>query len=388
MWIERTAGDTIQQAGTAFPMLIIHGVRKSGKTALLERLFPWADHVSLDTPAALLQISDDPQRFLEQLDSPCILDQLQAAPAVLNALNRHISQFSSEKPWILVATHLTEYMHTCIQQFTVPYKICTLNTLSAQELRSTWISSKERVHYCWKGGYPELWAEENPNISKFFDSYIQEFLERDLKKFVQVKNSLEFQRVLQLCAESAGNSVNYTEISEKSGVTANTVKAWIKSLHAAGLIRLLPCSPRPTGKRLTKAPKLYFSDTGFLCYLLGINGKKELESHRLKETIWKHVVFGELAKNGNWHPGTNMFYYRDQNGVEIDFLLDSDNTIRLIRSSWSTIQETEHSAFSTVQKAFRSRSARCLAAVCETSPPAHVQGIKVYNPLFQDQELD
>lgn len=167
--------------------------------------------------------------------------------------------------------------------------ILHMETLSARELRDSgyFIFIDDII---WKGGFPETWANQDINTPAYFEDYIQTYLEKDLRTILQVTSLRDFQRFIRACAFRTGQLLNLADISKEIGITANTVKSWVNSLETSGIIILLQPYSANIGKRLTKAPKLYFSDQGLLCSLLNIHSLKNIQGH-----IYEGHILGKFC---------------------------------------------------------------------------------------------
>ena len=205
-----------------------------------------------------------------------------------------------------------------------------LRPLGAEELRN-----KKHLNfndYLWKGGYPELWSNPALDVGDFFESYIRTYIERDLKAIIDVKNLNDFRRFVRITASRAGQLLNYKGLSADVGVSDVTIKKWIHALEISGLVYLLPPYYANIGKRLIKSPKVYFADHGLLCYLLRIENESDWFAHAYKGNLWENLVMMELIKTFGLRPGVDLFFYRDQNGVEIDFVVEKKGVLSLIEA--------------------------------------------------------
>jgi predicted AAA+ superfamily ATPase len=254
-----------------------------------------------------------------------------------------------------------------------------LHTLSANEIRRAGLL-KNKSDLLWKGGFPELWAE-NLDVDDFFEDYIQTYLERDLKQILNVSSLSDFRRLLMLLATRVGQLINYTEFSKGLRVSGNTVKAWINSLEASGLILLLPPYYNNLGKRLIKSPKLYFCDNGLVSALLNINSLQALESSPHLGNIWENFVFTELIKEG-FIVGKNLFFYRDQNGVEIDFILETKGSIYMIEAKNSERPGADKLNFRKVVPLFKTKVNSIVACNIQEKGIIKFKDYSLYNPLF------
>ena len=234
--------------------------------------------------------------------------------------------------------------------------ILYLETLSAKELRDCRLFKNDQItNVLWQGGFPELWANEKLIPREFFPAYIQSYLERDLQSIISVRSRRDFQRFMRMCAARAGKLLNYKDLAAGIGVASNTIKSWVNALEATGIISLLPPYFANVGKRMTKTPKLYFSDQGLLCSLLNI----------------------QLL------PGQNIFFYRDQNGVEIDFIVELGGTLHLIEAKAAERVDERKLNFSKVAKLLP-KTTCTLACMVDESRKIHLQNYTIVNPLICD----
>ena len=233
----------------------------------------------------------------------------------------------------------------------------------------------------WKGGFPELWAHDHVEISQFFDDYIQTYLERDLRMFLNIGDLREFRRFMVAIAMRVGQLVNFTDIAKDVGVSATTIKSWITALEASGIILLLPPFYRNLGKRMIKAPKIYFSDNGILCNLLNISTHKHYQQHLHKGQIWENFVLGEIIKNQPPKPGRGLYFYRDQNGIEIDFVLEKNNQIELIEAKAAERIDERKLNFNKVAPLFTQKTTSMVACIIKEHRPLNMKNYTLYNPL-------
>jgi len=258
-------------------------------------------------------------------------------------------------------------------------KIIPLYSLSATELNRSGLL-KNRKDLLWRGGFPEIWAE-NLDANEFFEDYIQTYLERDLRQILRVNNLRDFRRFLALLAIRTGQLVNYSEISREVGVSVNSIKTWVNALETSGIITLLPPYYNNLGKRLIKAPKLYFCDNGLISALLKINSRKTLENSLYLGNLWENFVFTEFVKEG-LIPGKNLFYFRDQNGVEIDFIIEKNGKIILVEAKASEYPNRKKLNFNKVAPLFNKTVTSVVACGIEEDGIISLKNYSVYNPLY------
>ena len=333
MWIERNHTQRIKEAVLKRPVLLLTGVRQVGKSSLLKKLFEDAEYVTLDKIVFAEEAEENPSMFLSRFKKQVIIDEIQYAPSLFRYLKIKVDEERSlNGKWILTGSQQFTLMQHVSESLAGRVRILNLGSLSASELNQANLLEDKR-DFLWKGGFPEIWAE-SLDAGEFFEDYIQTYLERDLKQILNVTNLRDFRRFLSLLALRVGQLVNYSELSKDLGVAVNTIKAWVSALETSGLIILLPPYYNNLGKRLIKAPKLYFCDNGLVSSLLNINSLEALNNSPHLGNIWENLVFTEFLKEG-FISGKNIFFFRDQNGVEIDFIVEKDGRTFLVEAKTS-----------------------------------------------------
>ncbi len=386
MWINRNDTEKILDAVNTRPVVLLTGVRQAGKSSLLQKLFKDAGYVTLDKVLMAEEASVNPSKFLNRFKKQVIIDKIQYAPSLFRELKIRIDQERHVKgKWILTGSQQFTLMKGISESLAGRARILNLHTLSANEINQAGLL-KDRNDLLWKGGFPEIWAQ-NLEANEFFDDYIQTYLERDLKQILDVSNLRDFRRFLMLLSTRVGQLVNYTELSKGIGVTGNTIKAWISSLEASGLIFLLPPYYNNLGKRLIKSPKLYFCDNGLVSALLNISSLRALEKSPHLGNIWENFVFTEFIKEG-FSPGKNLFFFCDQNAVEIDFILEKDGQIYLIEAKKNERPRAEKLNFSKIAPLFKTSVKSMVACNADEQGEISLKDYSLYNPLYGFKFID
>lgn len=382
MWIERISADNILRAVENRPAILLTGIRQAGKSSLLTHLFPQAEYLTLDKILLAEEAIENPTKFLNRIKNQCIIDEIQYAPSLFRELKIKIDEERSVKgKWILTGSQQFSLMKGVSESLAGRIQIINLQTLSASELNRAGLA-ENKMDLVWKGGFPEVWAE-NLNAEDFFSDYIQTYLERDLKQVLNVGNLSDFRRFLMLLATRVGQLLNYTELSKGIGVSNQTIKAWVGSVETTGIVYLLPPYYNNLEKRLIKAPKLYFCDNGLVSSLLNIHSLQALEKSPLLGSIWENFVFTEFIKSG-YFPGKNLFYYRDQNGVEIDFILEKEGTTTLVEAKYTERPRPEKLNFKKVAPLFKTNVNTRVACNIQEINEIHLKNYSLYNPLFEN----
>ena len=384
MWIDRLLQKQVETACLSRPAVLVTGARQTGKSSLLQRMFPDADYITLDRLVVAAEANENPGRFLDRFKGQTIIDEIQYAPSLFRELKIRIDENRTNYGrWVLTGSQRMQLIKGISESLAGRIGIFQLETLSAKELRNAPEIADASVADClWKGGYPELWVNRGIDTEAYYEDYIQTYLERDLKSLIQVSNLRDFQRFVQICATRIGQLLNYTDMAKDVGVSAGTIKSWIGALEASGIIYLLPPFFANIGKRLVKAPKLFFADTGLLCYLLNVQNRQACLKSPALGHIWENLVFSEMIKTLPAKPGRNLFFYRDQNGVEMDFVLELDGKLHLIEAKSSERVDVRKLNFSKIAPLFKNRETRC-TLICSSmeETPIELKDYAIINPL-------
>ncbi len=218
----------------------------------------------------------------------------------------------------------------------------------------------------------------------FFESYIRTYVERDLKTIIDVKNLSDFRKFFRMLATRAGQLLNYRSLSSDVGVSDVTIRKWIHALEISGLVYLLTPYYANIGKRLIKSPKIYFSDHGLLCYLLGIDNERGWYTHPHRGALWENLVMLELIKTNHLVPGNDLFFYRDQNGVEIDFVIERKGKLILVEAKAGERIDTNKLHFDRVASLFKdkNRIEKILAQNINETKVLRFKDYACHNPLY------
>jgi len=317
--IQREMTSELLKASAAYPVTTILGPRQSGKTTLARLTFPKKPYVNMEAPDTRQLALSDPRRFLAQYPSGAILDEIQRTPELLSYIQVLIDEKKENGQYILTGSHQLDLSQEISQSLAGRTAVLHLYPLSLSELAFTQgkYSTDEQLMY---GGYPRIY-ENNLAPRRFYDDYVQTYLERDLKQIINVKDLDQFQRFLYLCAARVGRLLDYTSFANDLGISRHTVKEWISVLKASFIIFTLPPYFENFGKQVIKSPKLYFSDVGLLSYLLGVQETIQISRHPLRGEVFENLVILELMKNRfNRGIKPRLFFYRDSQKNEVDII--------------------------------------------------------------------
>ena len=380
MWINRLNSMKITKAVTQRPSVLLTGIRQVGKSSLLKKLFPHYEYVTLDRVAIAEEAGNNPIKFLDRFKKNVIIDEVQYAPSLFRELKVRIDENRDIKgKWILTGSQQFSLMQNISESLAGRVRILTLGTFNSKELNDSGLLKNKR-DMLWKGGFPELWANKL-DVDDFYEDYFQTYIERDLRQLLNVSNLSDFRRFLSLLALRVGQLVNYSEISKEVGVSLNTIKSWVATLEISGVISLLPPYYNNLGKRLIKSPKLYFSDTGLVSYLLNITSLEVLNKSSYLGSIWENYVLVEYLKDG-LQVGKDLFFYRDHNGVEIDFIVEIKGKIFIVEAKSSERVDERKLNFKKVIPLFKKEVIPVLACGVEEDSVIAMKNYMMYNPLY------
>lgn len=341
-FIKRDIAAVMLEMHRYFPVITMTGPRQSGKTTLLRHVFDRFPYYSLENLDVRRFALNDPVGFLTQHPEGMILDEVQNAPDLLSYIQGMVDE-NTEKRFVLSGSSQFSVIRQITQSLAGRTGVLELLPLSYGEVKKQ-ADEKELDNVLLTGFFPALYAGKNIH-GLLYPSYVKTYLERDVRDLLQIKDMMQFQTFLRLCAGRIGSLFNATELSGEVGVSANTIKSWLSVLQASYIITLLPPFYENTRKRLIKTPKLYFCDTGLACYLLGIETEQQLARDKMRGHLFENFIVMEAVKSRyNKGKESNLFFYRDSNGVEVDLILKngSDYTAIEIKSS-----KTYHPDFET-----------------------------------------
>jgi predicted AAA+ superfamily ATPase len=318
--IERQISAELKDAAREYPTVTVFGPRQSGKTTLVRMVFPDKVYRSLEDPDIRAAAQIDPRGFLADLRDGAILDEIQRAPDLLSYLQGVVDQSRKRGLFILTGSHQPRLHEAISQSLAGRTAVLTLLGFSLEELSHyrTWTDPYELIV---QGAFPGL-HEHGLKPRRFYASYIQTYLERDVRALINLKDLSRFQALLTLLAGRVGQVANYTALSNDVGVSSTTIKDWTSALTASFVLFELPSFFENIRKRVVKAPKFFFTDTGLVCHLLGIDTPGQAKRDPLRGHLYENWLIMEILKarlNRGLRP--DLYFYRDSHGNEGDLIV-------------------------------------------------------------------
>ena len=315
----RAISGELLQAAKNYSVVTLMGPRQSGKTTIVRELFPLKPYINLEAPDIRAKIEFDPREFLKKHPDGAILDEIQRFPELLSYIQVHVDERKEKGLFILTGSHQMELHQAISQSLAGRTALFTLLPMSLEELAGA-SKLKSLDGLLLTGGYPRLY-EENLEPTSAYRYYFQTYVERDLWQLIQVKDLMQFERFIKILAGRIGNLINYDSLANDVGVSAPTIKNWISILEASFILFRLPPYFENFGKRMIKSPKLYFTDVGLACYLLGLENVEQVNRDPLRGALFENLVVLEALKYRlNHGKDPQLYYYRDTQGNEIDLL--------------------------------------------------------------------
>jgi predicted AAA+ superfamily ATPase len=324
-----------------YPVVTVTGPRKSGRTTLVQHAFPEKAYANLEFPDVRAMALNDPRGFLEQFSEGAILDEIQRTPELLSYIQPIVDQKDQKGMFILTGSHQIELLGAISQSLAGRTALLTLLPMNLDELKAAGFDLTVD-EWILKGGYPRIYKDDL-DPTKVYRNYFQTYVERDLRQLIQIKDLIQFERFVQILAGRLGQIINMEEIGGEVGISSHTVKHWISILEASFIIFRLPPYFENFGKRVIKAPKLYFNDVGLAAYLLGIQNETQLSRDPLRGHLFENAILLELKKHRlNQGLDPSLFYYRDIQKNEIDVIYKKGHELVPIEIKSS---KTYHSEF-------------------------------------------
>lgn len=391
MYLKRTIEKTIKQISGFFPVVLITGPRQVGKTTVLEMCEKESrTKVSLDAFEIRELAQKDPKAFLNRYPAPVLIDEIQYAPQLFPYIKAIVDKEQQSGMYWLTGSQQFHLMKNVTESLAGRVGILNLQGFSSAEKNnrpdtSAFLPTKDIIkerrknkknlknlyHLIWKGSYPALCLEDDKNWEMFYSSYVQTYVERDVKQITKIEDELMFMNFIRVLAAQTGQMLDYTSVARDLGISVNTVKSWVSILLTSGLIYLLQPYYNNLTKRAIKTPKIYFMDTGLACYLTKWNTPETLEAGAMSGAMLETYVVSEIIKS-YWHNGKepNIYFYRDKEKKEIDVILEENGTLYPIEIKKKTNpNKGDIASFSALKNLGKKIGEGCVICSAETDLP-------------------
>jgi len=347
--IKREISSYIQKLSNQYPVITITGPRQSGKTTLAKAIFEKKKYINMEDLEERAFAQSDPKGFLKKIPDGAILDEIQYAPCLVSYIQTIVDTKKVNGMFILTGSQQFEIVNSINQSLAGRTALIKLLPFSLSELKNQYNYS-DIDEIIFRGFYPRIY-DQNLNPYQAYGDYTETYIERDLRKLINIKNISIFQKFLKLCAGRIGQILNLNSLSNDLGVSHTTIRQWITVLQASYIVFLLEPYYKNIRKRLIKSPKLYFYDTGLASFLLGIEKKSYLETHPLRGNLYENLVVMEVLKQRyNKGERDNLNFYRDKTGNEIDLIYNiAQHIITIEIKSSETISKDYFKGFRSIE---------------------------------------
>ena len=326
--IKRTMASTALQIWASYPVVTITGPRQSGKTTLAQTLFPDAEYVNLEVPDVREEAVRDARAFMQRHKAPAIFDEIQNAPEIVSYVQAEVDMARRNSMYVLTGSHQPALQATIAQSLAGRTGILELLPLSLEELIAAGVK-KSRDRWMFDGFMPRLY-NKGPEPTRLYTDYFKTYVERDVRQLSNLRNLQSFETFIRLLAGRVSQLLNIDSLASDTGVSATTAKEWLSLLEASYIIRPLHPYYQNFGKRFIKAPKMYFTETGLVCRLLGIKSADQVATHPLVGAIFENMVVMECVKRRlNRGDTDDLYFMRTSHGVEVDLVAEAKGRLSL-----------------------------------------------------------
>ncbi len=319
---KRDIDKRINKVLKGFPVIFITGPRQSGKTTYIKHRFKDYEYFNLESFSDFEYISSDPEHFFKEHSKNIIIDEVQRMPELLSYIQVHVDEQQKMGSIILSGSQNLLISESISQSLAGRVAHLTLFPFSLNELKNGKIIEKKSWNQILKGFYPALYSRQIP-IDEFYNSYLTTFVERDIRLIKNIGDLTQFKKFMILLAGRVGQVINISSLADDTGISPNTAESWLSVLEASYVIFRLAPYFKNTNKRLIRSPKIFFYDTGLLCFLLGIDSVKELDTHFARGNIFENLIIADIRKDKEiFSISSQLYFYRDSRHKEVDLIID------------------------------------------------------------------
>lgn len=327
MLIPRSAESTVRRLAQGYPAVAVTGPRQSGKTTLVRSMYEDRPYVSLEDLDERAFADEDPRGFLARFPDGAVLDEVQRTPGLFSYLQTRVDQDRRNGLFILTGSQQFDLLSSITQTLAGRVALVPLLPFTLRELQDAGRAPETLEELLFLGLYPPVYDRQlDPTI--WYGNYVRTYVERDVRQMINVRDLSAFQRFIRMCAARTGQLLNLSGLAIDCGITHNTARAWFSVLEASFIVHLLQPHHRNFNKRLVKTPKLYFYDPGLAAWLLGVQNPEQLATHPQRGALFETWVVSELLKaRFNRALGSNLYFWQDRSGHEVDVVIEQGGTL-------------------------------------------------------------
>lgn len=336
MLINRHLGTVLKKVASTMPVIAITGPRQSGKTTLVRNIFEEHIYANLENPETRQYAKDNPAQFLSQHKKGLIIDEAQHLPELFSYIMLHVDDTRRNGEIIVTGSQNFNLLENITQSLAGRVAIFNLLPFSYSEIKGADFAQASLFEFIYKGMYPRLY-DQNVPPEVFYPSYIQSYIQRDVRQVQNIGDLHAFEKFLHLCAGRVGQLFNQSNLATEVGVSVPTIRRWMSILQTGFVAFLLPPYFRHFNKRILKTPKLFFYDTGLVCSLLRIRSAEELDQHYARGALFENFIIVEMLKQQlNLGRQQDLYYWKDNTGYEIDLLVPQGNKLNILEIKSAT----------------------------------------------------
>lgn len=398
MGVKRHVEKVLDYALKQTKVILLTGPRQAGKTFIMQNHYNNFEYVTFDDNNELIMADNDSQLFFNGRTYPLIIDEAQYSQNIFRTIKLIVDKSKKCGQIILTGSQSFSLMEKVSDSLAGRISIIEMSNLSLREIfklkfidsflpNKKYIKKRETelVDYndIWgkihRGQFPELINDKKRKWEWFYRDYINTYLEKDIKKIINIRSEVAFKKFLVNIAARTGKEIVYEEIASEVGKDANTIKEWISIVSQTGLVKLVYTYQSNVLKRMVKMPKLYFMDTGLVCYLVGWNTKKQAKNGAMSGALFETFVFSEIVKSylNDGKEVKNIYYYRDKQKNEIDFIIEDNDVIYPIEVKTAATIDRHWDKYNNYLSKVKNKRVEKITVICQVDKKYELENMIV-----------